>query len=127
MQTIQVIGSPKPVGHYSQAVVSNGLIYTSGILPIKIQNSEKLSPDSSIEEQLNVVLENLNLILQAAGSNKNKVIKTTIFISNGDDWGIVNQVYSEFFGEHRPARSIVPVKDLHYGFKIELEAIAELS
>jgi 2-iminobutanoate/2-iminopropanoate deaminase len=56
MQTIQVIGSPKPVGHYSQAVVSNGLIYTSGILPIKIQNSEKLSPDSSIEEQLNVVL-----------------------------------------------------------------------
>jgi 2-iminobutanoate/2-iminopropanoate deaminase len=126
MTKIQVENTPIPVGHYSQAVVSNGLVYTSGILPIKIQNSEKLPPDSSIEEQLNVVLDNLNTILKAAGSNKNKVIKTTIFISNGDDWGIVNQVYAKFFGEHRPARSIVPVNDLHYGFKIELEAIAEV-
>lgn len=126
MTKIQIENTPIPVGHYSQAVVSNGILYTSGILPIKIHNSEKLPSDSSIEEQLNVILENLNTILESVGSNKNKVVKTTIFISNGDDWGIVNQVYAKFFGEHRPARSIVPVKDLHYGYKIELEAIAEL-
>lgn len=126
MKKVQVENTPIPLGHYSQAIVSNGLLFTSGILPIKIQNSEKLPPNSSIEEQLGVVLENLNAILESVGSSKDKVVKTTIFISNGDHWGIVNKTYAEFFGEHRPARSIVPVKDLHYGFQIELEAIAEV-
>ncbi len=127
MKKIQIENTPIPVGHYSQAIVSNGMLYTSGILPIRIHNSEKLPLDSSIEEQLKVVLENLKAILKSVGSEVNKVVKTTIFISDGDDWVTVNQVYATFFGEHRPARSIVPVKDLHYGFKIELEAIAEVS
>jgi 2-iminobutanoate/2-iminopropanoate deaminase len=126
MQKIQIKNTPVPVGHYSQAIVSSGLLFTSGILPIRIHNSEKLPPDSSIEEQTQVVLENLKTILESVGSQLNKVVKTTIFISDGDDWGTVNRVYAAFFGEHRPARSIVPVKDLHYGFKIELEAVAEI-
>lgn len=126
MQKIQVKDSPKPVGHYSQAIVSGGLLFTSGILPIKIKTSEKLPIESSIEEQLTVVFENLTQILQEVGVNSDKVVKTTVYITGGENWGIVNERYAKFFGEHRPARSIIPVPELHFGYKVELEAIAEL-
>jgi 2-iminobutanoate/2-iminopropanoate deaminase len=128
MKKIQVIGSPTPVGHYSQAIWHptnvSGLLFTSGILPIKVKTSEKLPIESSIEEQFLVVLENLRQILLAADLDKKNVLKTTVFISDGENWGIVNQMYADFFGDHRPARSIIPVKELHFGYKIELEAIA---
>ena len=126
MTIIQVPDSPTPVGHYSQAIVSSGQVFTSGILPIRIKTSEKLSVDTSIEEQLSVVFDNLTQILKEAGSSTDKVIKTTVYIADGDNWGIVNQLYADFFGNHRPARSIIPVKELHFGYKIELEAVAEL-
>ena len=126
MQKIQVSNSPKPVGHYSQAIVSNGLLFTSGILPIKIKTSEKLSPESTINKQLEVVFQNLELILKEASLTPNEVVKTTVYITNGEDWGIINQTFADFFGEHHPARSIIPVSALHFGYKIELEAIAEM-
>lgn len=126
MEYLQIKDSPKPVGHYSQAIVSNGMLFSSGILPIKIKTAEKLPIDSSIEEQLLLVFENLTQILQEAGLTTDKVIKTTIYIAGGENWGIVNQLYAQFFGEHRPARSIIPVPELHFGYKVELEAIAEL-
>lgn len=126
MQKIQVSNSPKPVGHYSQAIVSNGLLFTSGILPIKIKTSEKLSPESTINKQLEVVFQNLEIILKEASLTPNEVVKTTVYITNGEDWGIINQTFADFFGEHRPARSIIPVSALHFGYKIELEAIAEM-
>ncbi|MBA4849097.1 RidA family protein [Emticicia sp. BO119] len=126
MTIIQIPDSPKPVGHYSQAIVSNNLVFTSGILPIRIKTSEKLSIDATIEEQLAVVFDNLIQILVEAGSSKDKVVKTTAYIVDGDHWGIVNHMYAGFFGSHRPARSIIPVKELHFGYKIELEAVAEL-
>ena len=126
MQKIQVKDSPKPVGHYSQAIVSGGLLFTSGILPIKIKTSEKLPIESSIEEQLNVVFNNLNQILQEVGITSDKVVKATVYIAGGENWGIVNELFAKFFGEHRPARSIIPVPELHFGYKVELEAIAEL-
>ncbi|CAH0994751.1 2-iminobutanoate/2-iminopropanoate deaminase [Emticicia aquatica] len=126
MNKIQVSDSPKPVGHYSQAIVSNGFLFTSGILPIKIKSSEKLPIESSIEQQLAVVFDNLTQILQEIGLDANHVVKTTVYISSGEYWGIVNELYAAFFGEHRPARSIIPVNELHFGYKIELEAIAEV-
>lgn len=126
MITIQVSGSPQPIGHYAHAIVSNGLVYTSGILPIKIKTSEKLPVETSIEEQAAVVFDNLKQILEEAGSNASKVVKTTVYITDGDHWGVINQLYAAFFGSHRPARSIVPVKELHFGYQIELEAVAEL-
>lgn len=126
MQKIQVTDSPKPVGHYSQAIVSNGLLFTSGILPIKIKTSEKLPAESSIEEQLAVVFQNLKEILAEASLASGEVVKTTIYITDGAAWGIVNQAFADFFGNHRPARSIIPVPELHFGYKVELEAIAEL-
>jgi 2-iminobutanoate/2-iminopropanoate deaminase len=126
MQKIQVKESPKPVGHYSQAIVSGGFLFTSGILPIKIKTSEKLPIDSSIEEQLNVVFDNLSKLLQEVGITSDKVIKATVYIAGGENWVIVNELFAKYFGEHRPARSIIPVPELHFGYKVELEAIAEL-
>lgn len=69
----------------------------------------------------------MDAILRAAGSSRNKVIKTTIYISDINLWDSVNQIYAEFFGQHRPARSVVPTQQLHFGFQIEIEAIATLS
>lgn len=126
MTIIQVSDSPKPVGHYSHAIVSNGLVFTSGILPIRIKTAEKLPVESSMEEQMAVVFDNLKQVLAEAGSSVDKVVKATVYIADGDNWGIVNQLYADFFGSHRPARSIIPVKELHFGYKIELEAVAEL-
>ena len=126
MQEIQVKDCPKPVGHYSQAIVNGGTLYTSGILPIKIKTSEKLSPETSIEEQFKVVLENLSMILDEVSRTKDEVIKTTIYITDGAYWDVVNQMCAEYFKWHRPARSIIPVKELHFGYKIELEAIVAI-
>lgn len=122
MTFIQTPNAPAPGGHYSQAVVHNGLVYLSGILPIK-PTGEKLT-GKSITEQTEQVLANLDAILEAAGSRRENVLKTTVFVSDINTWGEVNQVYARFFGDHRPARSVVPCATLHYGFGIELEAIA---
>lgn len=126
MTTIQVTDSPKPAGHYSQAIVSNGMLFTSGILPIKIKTAEKLPVESSIEEQLEVVFDNLRQILREVSLSPNDVVKVTIYITDGDAWGIVNLMFAEYFADHRPARSIIPVSELHFGYKVELEAIAEI-
>lgn len=126
MTIIQVPDSPRPVGHYSHAIVSNGQVFTSGILPIRILTSEKLPVETLVEEQIAVVFDNLKQILSAAGTSIEKVVKTTLYIVDGEHWGVVNQLYAAFFGDHRPARSVIPVKELHFGYKIELEAVAEL-
>ena len=122
MVEISTQNAPKPSGHYSQAIVHNNIVYVSGQLPIDPQTAEKRI--GSIEEQTEQVLHNLSEILKAAGSNINQVIKTTVYISDIKLWGRVNAVYSRFFGEHRPARAVVPTRDLHFGFQIEIEAIA---
>ena len=124
MTFIQTPNAPTPGGHYSQAVVHNDLVFVSGILPIT-PAGEKLS-NSSVKEQTEQVLANLDAILEAAGSQRNRVLKVTVFVSDIHSWGEVNQLYSQFFGDHRPARSMVPCSTLHYGFGIELEAIATI-
>lgn len=116
---------PPPAGHYSPAIVHNGLVYVAGQLPIDPHTGEKKL--GSIEEQTEQVLANLRAVLRAAGSDLNRVLKTTIYISDGNLWGKVNEIYARTFGAHRPARAIVPVNELHYGFQIEIEAIAALN
>lgn len=113
----------KPGGHYSPGVLANGFLFVSGQLPINAA-SEKIT--GSIQDQTIQVLQNVQAIVEAAGGTIQDIVKTTIYISNGDHWGQVNSVYAEFFGEHRPARAIVPVNELHYGFLIEMEAIAQI-
>ena len=124
MEVILTSNAPKPAGHYSQAIVHNNLVYVSGQLPIDPESGEKRI--GSIEEQTEQALKNLSEILKAAGSSLNQVIKTTVYISDIELWNRVNAVYARFFGGHRPARAVVPTKNLHFGFQIEVEAIAAL-
>jgi 2-iminobutanoate/2-iminopropanoate deaminase len=124
IKTVLTPNAPKPGGHYSQAVIHNGLVYIAGQLPIDPATGEKkLGP---IEEQAEQVLANISAILQAAGSDMSRLLKMTVYISDIELWGKVNEVYARALGEHRPARAIVPVNELHYGFKIEIEAIAAI-
>lgn len=125
MREISTPNAPKPSGHYAQAIVHNNIVYVSGQLPIDPKTGEKRV--GSIEEQTEQVLKNLSEILQAAGCNLNQVLKTTVYISDIQLWDRVNTVYSKFFGEHRPARAVVPTRNLHFGFQIEIEAIAALN
>jgi 2-iminobutanoate/2-iminopropanoate deaminase len=122
MIEISTQNAPRPSGHYSQAIVHGNIVYVSGQLPIDPQTGEKRI--GSIEEQTEQALKNLSEILKAAGSDINQVIKTTVYVSDIGLWDRVNAVYSRFFGEHRPARAVVPTRDLHFGFQIEIEAIA---
>ena len=124
MEEVFTSKAPKPAGHYSQAIVHGNLIYVSGQLPIDPVTGEKRI--GSIEEQTEQSLRNVSEIIKAAGSSMDHVIKTTVYISDIGLWERVNEVYKDFFGEHRPARAVVPTKDLHYGFQIEVEAIASL-
>jgi len=124
MEKIFTPKAPKPAGHYSQAIIHDNVVYVSGQLPIDPVTGEKRL--GSIEEQTEQVLENLAEIIKAAGSDIDKVLKTTVYISDIQLWDRVNNVYSTFFGEHRPARAVVPTKELHHGFDIEIEAIASM-
>jgi 2-iminobutanoate/2-iminopropanoate deaminase len=122
MIEISTQNAPRPSGHYSQAIVHGDLVYVSGQLPIDPRTGERRI--GSIEEQTEQALENLSAILEAAGSGRNQVIKTTVYVSDIELWNRVNAVYSTFFGEHRPARAVVPTRNLHFGFQVEIEAIA---
>jgi 2-iminobutanoate/2-iminopropanoate deaminase len=122
MIEISTPNAPLPAGHYSQAIVHNNIVYVSGQLPINPQTGEKRI--GSIEEQTEQALKNLSAILEAAGSDISQVLKTTVYVSDIALWDRVNVVYSRFFGEHRPARAVVPTRELHFGFQIEIEAIA---
>lgn len=122
IESIQTPNAPTPGGHYSQAVVHNGLIYVAGQLPIDPATGEKLL--GPIEEQTERVLRNIEAILHAANSDWSRVLKMTVYVSDIEQWGAVNAVYARILGESKPTRAIVPVKELHYGFKIEIDAIA---
>lgn len=122
IRTIKTENAPAAGGHYSQAVVYNGLVFVSGQLAIDPQTGERKL--GSIEEQTEQVLKNVSEILRAADSDLGRLLKVTIYISDINLWGAVNTVYARLLGEHRPARAVVPTRELHYGFLIEVEAIA---
>jgi 2-iminobutanoate/2-iminopropanoate deaminase len=124
MEKILTPNAPQPAGHYSQAIVHQGLVYVAGQLAIDPATGERKL--ASIEEQTEQTLKNVAAILEAAGSDLQHVLKTTVYITDISLWGQVNEAYAKVFGEHRPARAIIPVKDLHYGFLIEIDAIAAL-
>ena len=122
MKPVQTDTAPAAIGPYSQAIVHNGLVYTSGQLALQIGRSG-LAGDTAAD-QAQVVLANLKAILRAAGSEMDKVIKTTIFLANMDDFASVNAVYAQAFGDHRPARSTVQVAKLPLGALVEIECVA---
>lgn len=122
IKTVLTPNAPAPGGHYSQAVVYNGLVFVAGQLSIDPKTGEKRL--GSIEEQTQQALGNVSEILKAADSDLSRVLKMTIYISDMEMWGAVNTVYAKVMGEHRPARAVIPTRELHYGFLIEIEAVA---
>jgi len=111
--------------HYSPYKIAGGLLFTSGQLPI-VDLETKSTPEG-IKKQTLLVFQKVESLLKMEGLDRTSIIKTTAFLSNIDDWPAVNEVYSEFFGDYKPARSIIPVDKLHYGCLIELEAIADVT
>jgi len=122
LKKIKLPNAPAPVGHYSSAVVHNGLIFVSGQLPRDAVSGEVET--GAIEAQTELALRNVEAILLAAGSDLNHVLQFTIYVSEMELWDKVNETYASILGEHKPARAIVPVKDLHFGTKIEIQAVA---
>ncbi len=122
IRSINTADAPAPGGHYSQAVVYNGLVFVAGQLAIDPRTGERKL--GSVEEQTEQALKNVAAILEAAGSSLSRVLKMTVYVSDINLWGAVNEVYARVLGEHRPARAVVPCGELHYGFLVEIEAIA---
>ncbi len=124
MKVISSEKAPSAIGPYSQAVVRGEMVYTSGVIPASPKTGEIIG--RSAAEQAEQAFANLSGLLDDAGSSIGKVIKTTVFIKNMDDFAKINEVYARYFQEPYPARSCVEVARLPKDVLIEIEAIAEI-
>ncbi len=124
MQMIQTPNAPAAIGPYAQGVVVGHILYTSGQIALRPDGSLE---DGDITSQTKQVIANLTAIIQQAGANLGKVVKTTVFLKNLDDFAAMNAIYGEAFGTHTPARSTVQVAKLPRDVLVEIEAIVDLS
>ncbi len=123
MKEVKTNNAPAAIGPYSQAIISGNTVFASGQIPVNPSNGE--IPEG-VEAQANQAFTNVKNLLEAAGTSIDKVIKTTVFIQNMDDFGKINEIYASYFTEPFPARSCVEVAKLPKGVLLEVEAIAEL-
>ena len=123
MKFIETSDAPLPAGHYTQAVVANGFVFVSGILPIAPGSGERRIP-GGIDAQARQVFANLRAILVASESDISKLVNVQIFIPDVVLWAAVNSIYTEVLGAHKPARTVVPCGPLHFNALIELNAVA---
>lgn len=125
MQTIATDTAPKAIGPYCQAIAHAGLLYCSGQIPLDPATMKVV--EGGIVEQTERVLANLDAVLRAAGSDFSKVLKTTVFLSDLEEFPQMNAIFARVFGEHRPARSTVQVARLPLDVRVEIECIAALA
>ena len=123
MKKIHTEAAPAAIGPYSQAVVSGALVFTSGQIPLSPETGQ--AAGASVTEQTEQVIKNLKAVLEAAGSDLLRVVKTTCFLADMNDFSAFNEVYAKYFTE-KPARSTVAVRDLPRKVLVEIEAVAEL-
>jgi 2-iminobutanoate/2-iminopropanoate deaminase len=116
--------APAPAGHYTQAIVSRGQVFISGQLPIR-PDGRPLAEDG-FEAQARQAIQNMLEILRAAGGTPQQLIKVTAYIVGVANWAGFNAIYAAMLPDARPARSVVPVPELHYGYLVEIDAIAVL-
>jgi len=121
-EIIQTIDAPQAIGPYSQAIKANGLVFASGQIPIDPGTGQFVA--GGIAEQTDQVLKNLSAVLEAAGSSLDRVIKTTVFLADMQEFSAMNEVYGEFFSQDPPARATVEASRLPRDAKVEIEAIA---
>ncbi|MES2360953.1 MAG: RidA family protein [Pseudomonadota bacterium] len=112
-----------PGGHYSHAVIAGGLVFVSGQLPIT-PSGERLN-HASFEEQATQTLANVQAALEAAGSTVAQLVQVRVYITSIGNWPAFNQLYEAWAGLSMPARAVVPVPELHYGFAVEVEAVGQ--
>ena len=124
MEIIQTSAAPAAIGPYSQAIVSGGLAFSSGQIPLNNETGEVAGAD--IKEQTEQVIKNLKAVLEAAGSSLDKVVKTTCFLADMKDFAAFNEVYAQCF-PGKPARSTVAVKQLPRNALVEIEAVGEIA
>jgi 2-iminobutanoate/2-iminopropanoate deaminase len=124
IETIATDRGPKAIGPYSQAIRANGFVFLSGQIPLDPKTQQVVKGDTA--EQTERVLENLKGVLEAAGSNLQRVVKTTVFLADIDDFAAMNEVYARYFATHPPARSTVEVPRLPKNVRVEIDLIALL-
>jgi 2-iminobutanoate/2-iminopropanoate deaminase len=113
---------PAPGGHYSHAVLGGGLVFVAGQLPIA-SDGTRLG-DAPFAEQAALTLANVAAALRGAGSDIGKLLQVRVYLTDIGDWPAFNTLYAAWAGDARPARAVVPVPQLHYGFRVEIEAVA---
>ena len=121
-ETISTENAPGAIGPYSQAVKAGNMVFCSGQIPIDPNTGEFVSGD--VAEQTRQVLKNLNAVLEAAGTNLNNIVKTTVFLADMNDFTAMNEVYAEFFSENKPARATVQAARLPRDARVEIDCIA---
>lgn len=119
---IAVPGAPAPAGHYSPGFAHGGQIYVSGQLGVRPDGSH--TANRPLEDQVRQTLANLFAVLAAAGATPRHLVKVTVYLVGVENWPAFNAIYAEVMGEARPARSVVPVPELHYGYLVEIDAVA---
>ena len=124
MKNIQTSAAPAPIGPYSQGIISGKVVYTSGQIPVSVGTGEVVG--TTIKEQTEQVIKNLEAVLKAAGSSLANVVKTTCFLVNMDDFACFNEVYEKLF-PGKPARTTVAVKQLPKNVLLEIDAIAQIN
>ncbi len=125
MKSYRIPGAKPIAGHYSPAVESNGFLFISGQVPVDPVTGKIIKGD--FEDQFKQALTNVKNLVEAAGGTLEHIVKINIFVNNGEKWYEVNQIYKEFMGKHKPARTVLPVLPLHNGYEVEIEAIADLN
>jgi 2-iminobutanoate/2-iminopropanoate deaminase len=121
MQYVRSDLGPQPRGHYSQAVTANGFVFVAGQLPLFVGDD---AVPKGIEAQTRQALRNVSHVLEAAGSGLDKLVSVTVYVTDIADWPIVNRIYAEILGDHRPARTVAVSPQLHFGCLVEIQAIA---
>ena len=121
-ETVSTDKAPKAIGPYAQAIKTGDFVYTAGQIPIDPKSGNLIT--GGIAEQTRQVLENLKAVLEAAGSSLDQVIKATVFLKNMADFTVLNEVYGEYLGAAKPARSTVAVAELPRGALVEIDFVA---
>ncbi len=122
MKFVSTGGAPKAIGPYSQGTIVNGFVFTAGQVALDPATGDVVAGGAA--QQTERVMQNLSAILKAAGSGLDRVVKTTVFLTDMADFAAMNEVYAKAFGDHRPARSNVAVASLPKGVRVEIEAVA---
>ena len=125
MKVISTPNAPAPAGHYSQGIVYGGVVYVAGMLGIDPGDPDGDPGDAA--QQTRTALENVRAVLEAAGSGLDRVLHMTVYVSDPELWGTVNETFAEVMGEHRPTRAIVPVKTFKGRYVLEIVTTAALA